>query len=60
MDWTDDPVRDAENYYNAGHPYRPECECCEKVITSQFAYHIGTDWYCEECIEDMREEIESD
>ena len=34
---------------------RPKCKCCEYEITSDMAYCLGGDWYCEDCEEEFFE-----
>lgn len=57
MPWTDDPVADAENYYQeleeekSGYPI---CEECGDHIVQDTAVYIGGNWYCDNCISNMR------
>lgn len=55
MMWTDDPVRDAENYYNEMEERLqklPVCECCGNPIQEEYAYLIYDSWYCPDCMRD--------
>ena len=36
----------------------PECTCCEQPIQQEKAVRINGDWYCDECLDDMREDTE--
>ena len=64
---SDDPVRDAERYIDAQDARlarRPQCDCCEKHIQDETAFHYVTSkidiWICNECIDDNTEYIEED
>ena len=64
---SDDPVRDAERYMEAQDirlARRPQCDCCEKHIQDETAFHYVTSkidiWICLDCIEDNTEYIEED
>ncbi len=53
--YTDNPVRDAENYYaemEEETSKRPICDCCGFPIIEDTAYRIGGMIYCEECMKD--------
>lgn len=67
MEWSDDPVLDAERYMMAQDIWlarRPVCDCCDKHIQDNEALHYVTRkldiWICLECIEDKMEYIEED
>ena len=58
--YTDDPIadfmaHDAEQ--QAEMEKLPLCSICESPITSAFALHMYNEWICDECIEDMKEEV---
>ena len=36
----------------------PVCCICEEHIQQESAIKINGDWFCDECIEEMREDIE--
>lgn len=36
----------------------PVCCICEEHIQQESAFKISGDWYCDECIEEMREDID--
>lgn len=36
----------------------PICDCCENHIQQESALKIDGKWYCDECIEDMKEDID--
>lgn len=36
----------------------PVCCICEEHIQQESAIKIKGDWYCDNCIDDMREEVE--
>lgn len=58
--FTDDPVRDAEAYYNALEEKlakQPVCCRCKEHIQQEFAVQHNGKWYCEECEDDAWEEI---
>lgn len=60
---TDDPLRDWDRYYDEqeGKAERlPKCAACGEPIFQDRAVRIGDDWYCDECLDEMREEIEYD
>ena len=67
MDWSEDPVLDAERYMNAQDirlARRPICHCCKRHIQDEQALHYTTSkfelWLCLDCIEDEMEYIEVD
>lgn len=37
---------------------RPLCCKCDEHIQQEYAVKIDGKWYCDECLDDMREEIE--
>lgn len=50
---TDDPVRDAENYYGdleKDAMELPLCCYCGEPIQQKQAVNINDDWYCDECL----------
>ncbi len=36
----------------------PICECCENPIQQESALKIDGKWYCDGCIDDMKEDID--
>lgn len=55
MMWTDDPVKDAERYYNeqeARIKKLPKCSECKCHIQDEYAYYINDEWICEGCMEE--------
>ena len=36
----------------------PVCSECGEHIQQEYAVKINGDWYCDNCLDDMREEIE--
>ena len=59
--WTDDPI--ADFYRHEEEQQRkidrmPVCECCGEPIDQYSAVHIGDAWYCDDCLDDMREPVE--
>ena len=64
---TDDPERDADRYMAAQDlllARRPQCDCCEKHIQDETAFHYVTSkidiWICPDCVEENTEYIEED
>lgn len=56
--WTDDPVRDADDYaayLDEELERRPVCCECGFHIDTEYGYRIGERWYCQKCMEDFRE-----
>ncbi len=67
MEWSDDPVLDAERYMRALDlrvERRPKCHCCGKRIQDDEALHydggLEDIWLCLGCVEDKTEYIEED
>lgn len=56
MMWTDDPVRDAENYY-ADREERsadlPECNYCDNKIFDDYFYRIKGENICPSCLREF-------
>lgn len=55
MHYTDNPARDAENYYEDGMKEmreRPVCEYCGKHIADDICYEIDGNIVCDDCILD--------
>ena len=61
MYYSDNPIADAERY-SADREERlrrlPICCECKEHIQQEKAVCISGDWYCDDCLDDMREEIE--
>ena len=58
---TEDPVRDAERYYEEQDEWlnsRPVCAWCHEPITEEFYYDILGEKVCSSCIGDCREYID--
>ncbi len=61
MFYSDDPVADFERYdAEKEEELRKLPVCCEcgEYIQQSDAVRINGNWYCDGCLEDMREEIE--
>lgn len=55
MFYSDNPIRDAENYYarmEEETAKRPVCDCCGYPIIGDICYRIDGDLYCEDCMRD--------
>ncbi len=51
--WTDDPVRDAENYWAEKYEELeklPECGMCGEHIQEEHCYEIDDKLICEDCL----------
>ena len=61
MYYTDNPIADAERY-SADQEEQlrklPICCNCKEHIQQEDAVRIAGKWYCDGCLDDMREEIE--
>lgn len=64
MHYTDDPIRDAENYQADQErrlESRPVCDICNQPIMDEYIYHVDEYAVCEECaleyLKDNRELI---
>ena len=59
--YTDDPVADFERH-DAKQQKKlerlPVCCCCEEHIQQEKAVHMDGRWYCDDCLDDMREYTE--
>jgi len=58
--WTDDPIADAERYYNALDEKlakQPVCCGCGGHIQEEKAVQIDGDWYCKQCEPEAWERI---
>ena len=61
MFYSDDPIADFERHDAQKEEELqnlPVCTCCEKPIQQERAVRINGDWYCDECLDDMREDTE--
>ena len=61
MYFSDDPVRDAERYYEAleqaaieRRERLPYCDECGKKIETEYIYIIGDEFFCEDCMDKHR------
>lgn len=57
--YSDDPLRDFANYDSYTQEQLrtyPKCFCCEEPITDEYAVHIGSMWFCDECLSSHRRE----
>lgn len=60
MIWTDDPVKDAERYFNEQEEALeklPRCSQCDCRIQDEYAYYINDEWVCERCMNEFRKDI---
>ena len=59
--YTDDPVVDFERY-DAKQQKKldrlPKCCSCKEPIQQEKAVHMDGHWYCDECLDNMREDTE--
>ena len=59
--YTDDPVADFERH-DAKQQKKlerlPVCCCCEEHIQQEKAVYMDGRWYCDGCLDDMREDTE--
>ena len=67
LNWSDDPVLDAERYIMAQEIREarlPICDCCERRIRDREALHYVTRnleiWLCLVCIDEKMELVEED
>lgn len=59
--FTDDPLADFHRYDSEQEEkleHLPRCGYCNEPIQQEMAVHIENDWYCDECLELMREYID--
>lgn len=57
---TDNPERDYDEYCNESEKWMdklPECECCGEKICQEDAVCIDGKWYCDDCLEFLRETV---
>lgn len=50
--WTDNPILDAEVYFDRLETQRqqlPKCDCCGEPIQDEFCYEFDGDLICDEC-----------
>ena len=55
MVYTDDPIRDAETYYNNIEMEllkRPRCSICYERIQDEYAFKIDNEYICTSCFTD--------
>ena len=58
---TDDPIADSvayDNYQQAQLEKLPVCSECGEPIQDEFAYFIGDEWICEDCMQSHRKAVE--
>lgn len=58
---TNDPIKDAENYMKMQERLlqkRPVCVLCGEHIQDEDCYYINHEYYCNDCIEDCKREVE--
>ena len=63
MPRTDDPLRDFDRWdaeQQAKLDRLPKCECCGHPIQQEDAVNIFNRWYCDDCLEQLRESIGDD
>lgn len=63
MQWTDDPVLDAERYFEQQDErlnVLPVCEVCGEPIQQEKAVYYNDQWCCEDCESDFWNDIRSD
>lgn len=61
MPYTDDPVSDFNKWDDEQQKRLerlPVCCHCDEPIQQEHAVHIDDCWYCDKCIDGMREYIE--
>lgn len=62
INFTDDPVRDAERYqeeYDRASAFNPVCCCCGEPIMDEYLYDMNSDLYCEACFDDYLEGLKA-
>ena len=60
---TNDPEADFDRYDAEGEEALeslPICVCCGEHIQQEYAVRIVDDYYCDDCLDDMREWIGGD
>lgn len=61
MFYSDDPVRDFDRYdSDRARRKRPVCSCCDEEITDEFAFNLDGEWFCEECMDSFKVEVEEE
>lgn len=63
MSWTDNPLKDFDRHdakQQAKLDRLPKCKRCGHPIQQEDAVCIGGKYYCDDCLEDMRESIGDD
>lgn len=59
--YTDDPIADFHRHDAEQQKYLdklPVCCGCGEPIQQAYAVCIDGDWYCDDCLDDMRQRIE--
>lgn len=60
---TDDPLKDFDRWEakrSAWLGKRPLCEECGEHIQQEDAVYLHGKWYCDDCLSDLRKEVNSD
>lgn len=60
MGWTDEPAYDWDSYCREEQKRinkLPVCFCCDEHIQQETAVRIDGNWYCDECLDDMRRDV---
>lgn len=61
--WTDDPIKDFERHEAKKQRWLdslPVCEHCHHPIQQERAVCINGDWYCDECLDELRKWVVTD
>ena len=59
--FTDDPIADFNRHEAEKQKWLerlPVCCCCDEPIQQEKAVRMDGLWYCDECLDDMREDTE--
>lgn len=60
---TDDPIADFNRYDREQARERrklPRCRDCGEHITDDYAYFIGDEWICDNCMNEYRKYVEEE
>lgn len=58
---TDNPIADYDRYDRERTKWlerKPKCEECGHHIQQETAVRIGDKWYCDECLDNLREDTD--
>lgn len=61
LHYTNDPIRDAENYQADQEEWlksRPICDCCGEHIQGEWMYMFDSKIVCETCMEECRYSVD--